>query len=172
MKHRKIIFFDTEFSSLDPNKGEILSVGLVKENGNELYLELECEGEISQWAKENILPTLQLPKVSREEACNKIREFAGNDKPVLMAYVNQFDILYLYKLFGVDDCPFFWMPLDFASILYAHGYNPLEYYEKQKEFAKKFGLDAEKYHQHHALDDARLVRDTYLKLKEKSKETR
>lgn len=29
-----IIFLDTEFSSLDPYKGEMLSVGLVKVNGD------------------------------------------------------------------------------------------------------------------------------------------
>ncbi len=38
-----IIFFDTEFSSLNPYEGEILSIGLVKPNGEELYLELEYD---------------------------------------------------------------------------------------------------------------------------------
>src|SRR4030066_1628453 len=39
-----IVFLDTEFSSLDPYKGEILSIGLVKMNGDGLYLELEYTG--------------------------------------------------------------------------------------------------------------------------------
>jgi hypothetical protein len=41
-----LIFYDSEFSSLDPYEGEILSIGMVKPNGQELYLELEYEGEV------------------------------------------------------------------------------------------------------------------------------
>jgi len=41
---KNIIFLDTEFSSLDPYKGEMLSIGLAKLDGSELYLELEYEG--------------------------------------------------------------------------------------------------------------------------------
>lgn len=43
MHEKELIFFDTEFTSLDPYKGEILSIGMVKENGEELYIELECD---------------------------------------------------------------------------------------------------------------------------------
>jgi hypothetical protein len=66
-----VIFVDTEFSSLDPYKGEILSVGLVKLRGEELYLELECDGEIDEWPKKNILPTLKQKKYSKAEARKK-----------------------------------------------------------------------------------------------------
>lgn len=169
MKKKEIIFLDTEFSSLDPYKGEILSIGLVKENGDELYLELDYKDKVEQWVKENIIPHLKERKVSRKEARRKIKDFVGKDKPVAMAYVNQFDTLYIYKLFTTQDCPFFWMPLDFASILYALGYNPLDYYEKQKDFVKKFEIDPTKFVQHNALDDARLLRETYLKLRDKIK---
>ncbi|MFA6492814.1 MAG: exonuclease domain-containing protein [Patescibacteria group bacterium] len=167
MKDKEIIFLDTEFSSLDPYKGEILSIGLVKESGEELYLELTYDGEVDPWVKENIIPNLKNKKVSRDEAKQKIRDFVGKNKSVAMAYVNQFDILYIYKLFTIDDCPFFWMPLDFASILYGLGYDPLEYHERQKDMVKKFGIDSEKYQRHNALDDARLLREVYLKLKRK-----
>ena len=57
-----IVFFDTEFSTLDPYKGEILSIGLVRVNGEELYLELEHEGEVSDWTKQNILTNLKAEK--------------------------------------------------------------------------------------------------------------
>lgn len=60
-----VIFVDTEFSSLNPYKGEVLSIGLVKINGEELYLELEYQGEVDDWPKQNILPTLKSPKVNR-----------------------------------------------------------------------------------------------------------
>ena len=42
-----IIFLDAEFSTLDPYEGEILSIGLVKLNGDNLYLELEYNGPLS-----------------------------------------------------------------------------------------------------------------------------
>lgn len=43
MLNKKNIFFDSEFISLDPYKGEIISLGVVKENSQELYLELKID---------------------------------------------------------------------------------------------------------------------------------
>lgn len=162
-----IIFFDTEFSSLDPYKGEILSIGMVDLEGRELYLELEYDGEVDEWVKENIIPTLKEKKINRQKAANKIRKFAGHGKPYLMAYVNQYDTLYLYKLLEKDK-PFYWIPIDFAAILFGMGINPESYYSKDKDnFFKEVGVDPMKYQQHNALDDAKLLREVYLKMTEK-----
>ncbi len=160
-----IIFFDTEFSSLDPYIGEILSVGMVKLNGEELYLELEYGGEVNDWVKENILPALGNIKVSRVEAVKQISKFIGKNKPYLVAYVNQFDIVYLRKLMGHGDKPYHWLPIDFASILFGLGINPEAYFSDDKEnFLKQIGIDASKYKIHNALDDAKLLREVYLKM--------
>lgn len=97
-----IIFFDTEFSSLDPYKGEILSIGLIKLNGEELYLEVECTEEPSEWVSKNVIPLLTEPKVSREEATKRIIEFAENKNYYLVSYVIEFDAPFLYKLIGVS----------------------------------------------------------------------
>lgn len=167
MLEKEIIFFDTEFTSLDPYEGEILSIGMVKENGEELYLELECDAECNDWVKENILSTLQQEKVSREEAKKLVADFVGDKKPLAVAFVNQYDIIYFYKLFGGPETPFFWMPIDFASILFENGYEPEDYLNRGKVF-KELGIDIEKFNQHNALDDAKLVRETYLKLKKMS----
>ena len=162
---KNIIFFDTEFSSLDPYKGEILSVGLVTLDGIELYLELEYDGPIDPWVEKNIIPTLNRPKISRRAALNIIRKFVGKKMPYLVAYVNQYDVIYTYKLFQRKDEPFYWLPIDFASILFALGINPEAYYPKDKEnFFKKIGIDSSKYHEHNALDDAKFLRDVYLKM--------
>jgi len=164
---KNIIFLDTEFSSLDPYKGEILSIGLVKLNGEELYLELKYDGEIDPWVKKNIIPTLKDPKVSRETAKRRIREFIGKKKPYLVSYVNQFDAIYWYKLFGVNNHPAHWLPIDFASILFGLGINPEAYYYGDKDnFYKEMGIDHTKYKEHHALDDAKLLREVYLKFVE------
>lgn len=160
-----IIFFDTEFSDLNPYKGEILSVGLVKLNGDELYLELEYEGEVSEWVREHIVPTLTGPKVSRAEARDRIREFVGEGKPYAVSYVNQYDTIYWYKLFLGEEHPFLWLPIDFASMLFGEGMDPEGYYSEDKaNFFHKIGVDPSKYKQHHALEDARLLREVYLKM--------
>lgn len=153
-----IIFIDTEFSSLNPYKGEILSIGIVKLNGEELYLELEYDGEVDSWPKENILPTLTGLKVSRQDAVKLINEFVGLNKPYAVAYVNQFDTLYIYKLFGTGNDPFYWLPIDFASLMFAKGYDP----EKELDLAKSLGIDTSRFKLHNALDDAKLLREIYL----------
>lgn len=116
-----IIFFDTEFSSNDPNKGEILSLAMLKLNGEELYLELEYSGKVSEWVKEHILHTLTGEKVSKEVAAEKIKSFLGDTKLYLVTYVNQFDFVYLFKIFPYSDTLVESTPVDFASILFWNG---------------------------------------------------
>jgi DNA polymerase III epsilon subunit-like protein len=162
-----IIFLDTEFSSVDPYKGEILSIALIKFNGEELYLELEYEGPVDPWVKKHITPTLKEKKVSRKEAIKRITEFVGEKKPFVISYINQYDVIYSYKLFGnIKTTPFFWLPIDFASILFGMGINPESYQLKDKDnFFKEIGIDTAKFkHTHNALEDARLLREVYLRM--------
>ncbi len=166
-----LIFFDTEFSSLDPYQGEILSIGMVKISGEELYLELEHAGEVSDWVRDNLLSTLKEEKVSRAEAVEKIRAFAGESNPFLISFVNQFDAAYFYKLLGINNrdrnkhLPYHWIILDFASVLFALGRDPESFQTGHKSsLAQELGIDVRQYRAHHALDDARFLRDIYLKL--------
>ena len=166
---KNVIFFDSEFSSMDPYIGEILSVGLVKLTGEDLYLELEYNGPVDSWVEKNIIPTLLGPKINRLEAINKINEFVGDSKPYVVSYVDQFDVIYLHKLFksqSIKNSPFFWIPVDFASILFGIGINPEAYFPKDKDnFFKEIGVDALDFkHTNNALDDARLLREVYLKM--------
>lgn len=164
MLEKELIFLDTEFTGLNPYKGEIISIGMVKENGEELYLELEFDIEYCDgWVKENILPTLSGEKISRQEAKRRIIDFVGNNQPIMVSNVNQYDTIYLYKLFNGPETPFFWIPIDFASILFEKGYESEDYIKRGKIF-KEFGIDIEKYNQHNALDDAKLLHETYFKL--------
>ncbi|HBI97097.1 MAG: hypothetical protein US83_C0009G0004 [Candidatus Falkowbacteria bacterium GW2011_GWC2_38_22] len=162
---KNVIFFDTEFSSLDINKGEILSLGLVKLNGQELYLELDYEGEVDEWPKKNILPHLNKEKVSRDVAIKMIKQFIGNKKPYVVAYVNQFDMVYFYKLFGLDNFnkKFNWIPIDFASMLFSHGINPDVLVNWDKDFLSNLKIDTAGLKQHNALDDAKLLREVFQK---------
>lgn len=160
-----IIFFDTEFSSLNPYQGEILSMGLVKYNGDELYCELAYEGEVDPWVAAHVIPQLTEVKISRADAVRKVREFTGNTRPYMLAYVNQFDALYWYKLLGgVKDNPFHWIPIDFASMLFAASIDPQGYnWRRRESFLPKLGIDHARYREDHALDDARLLREVYMK---------
>jgi DNA polymerase III epsilon subunit-like protein len=163
---KNIIFFDTEFSSLDSQRGEILSLALIKYSGEELYLELDYNGEVDEWPRKNILPSLKQEKVSKEKAIKLITEFIGNEKPYIMANVNQFDMIYFYKLLGLDgfNDKFNWVPIDFASILFGAGINPEALANWDQDFFDKLKVDSSTLHQHNALDDTRALREVYLKL--------
>lgn len=168
-----IIFYDTEFSSLDPYQGEILSIGAVKMNGEEFYCELEFDGEYSDWVQENLLHTLTEPKISREEARQQLKDFVGSNKPYMMAYVNDFDVVFTRKLLQTGDRShdfgsFHWLPLDFASVLFGLGYDPETFMEEgYSKLAKQLGVKIPTGHTHNALDDAKFLREVYLGLVKK-----
>jgi len=162
-----LVFYDSEFSSNDPYKGELLSVGMIDYVGNELYLEIDHAGEVSPWVKENILPTLKQKKVSRKEAVREIEKFVGKGKPYLVSHVYLYDVVYLHKLFNskdINDLPFYWVPIDFPSILFGLGLDPYSL-RKDDTLMRKVGVDLIKFkHTHNALADARLLREVYLKM--------
>lgn len=162
-----IIFFDTEFTDLDPYKGELLSIGIVKLSGEELYIEIESDAPCSEWVAKHIVPMLKAPKVSRERTRELIADFLGDSLPYAVAFVDNYDVLYLTKLFGAGNLPFRWMTIDFATVLFMNGVNPVKFLADEKgavNFYKKLGIKIGKYKQHHALDDARLLRDVWQKM--------
>lgn len=167
LESQNIIFIDTEFSSLDPEVGEVLSIGIVKSDGAELYLELKHDGEVSEWVAKHIIPTLSEIKLTPKQAVQTIREFLGETNPYAIAYVDNYDLIYLTKLFGVGKLPFRWMTIDMTSVLFTLGKNPVKYAPDQPGASnayKKLGIDLKKYRKHHALDDAKLLRELWLKL--------
>jgi DNA polymerase III epsilon subunit-like protein len=164
---REIIFMDGEFQGLSAHGTTLLSIALIKQTGEELYVEIETDVEVNDWVKENVLPYLTKTKVSREEAIKQIVEFVGKNKPILCAYVNQFDWMGINDLLGVPSInagtenPFYWKPMDFASILFAKGYS---FEQEIMSLARSIGINTDKYHKHHALDDTRLLKEIYEKV--------
>lgn len=162
-----LIFIDTEFSDLDPYNGELLSVGIVALDGRELYIECAYDGPTSDWVSKHIVPQLKEEKLSREQTIDAIISFLGRTDPYAVAFVDNYDVIYLTKYFGAGNLPFKWMSIDFASILFAMGINPVKFQRGEngaKDFYKKLGIDTKKYRHHHALDDARILRDAWLKM--------
>jgi hypothetical protein len=160
-----IIFLDTEFSSFDTKTGELLSIGMVKVNGEELYLELESSAEPIDWVKENVIPKLIGEKISLPAAVEKIKNFAGDTKPFLVSYVDNYDAVYLKNIIGYEKNHIFhWLTIDIAAMFFALGLNPQTFGNADNDGTfEKMGIDWHKYRDHHALDDAKLLREFYLK---------
>ena len=162
-----VIFFDGEFTTLDPTTGRLLSLALVKPSGEYLYLELETgDAPVHPWTAEHVVPLLTAPKISDDEARQKIREFVGDGRPFLVAKTNQFDWIFLAKLIGIQKKDeggdiFNWRPIDFTSILFGRGIDPSQ---PSTVLAKDMGVDIpENFREHHALSDAQMLRALYLK---------
>ncbi len=162
-----VIFFDTEFTTLNPDKGQLMSIGLVKMTGEELYLELAYDqSTVEPWVQEHVVPTLTGEKVDKTTAQERIRAFFGDQstkdtqKPFLVSYVNQFDAIYWYKLFdSPKNHPAFWIPIDFASILFAFGYKPD--CMGDAHFLESCGVVHDQKKIHNALYDAKVLATVY-----------
>ena len=153
-----VVFVDTEFSGLEFYLGELVSIAVVKLSGEELYLELEHAGTVTEFVRREVLPKLTGPKVTPAEAAARIKAFVGDGRPYMVSDGGHYDALYVNKLFGIEDQPFNWVPLDFASMLFAHGIKP-----RTDELAKRLGVDRGRFRSDHALDDARFLRELYLR---------
>ncbi len=160
-----IIFYDSEFSSFDTKRGELLSIGMVKMNGEELYLELESTVEPDEWVKENVIPLLTGDKISPGEALKQIKKFAGSSTPFLLSYIDNYDAVYLKNIMGPGKTNIFhWITIDISSMFFALGKNPEDFGDADRDGTfEKMGIDWKKYREHHALDDAKLLREFYLK---------
>lgn len=163
---RKLIFMDGEFTKLTTKGVKFLSLALITEEGKELYLEIQQPNQdIDPWVKENVLPLLNgtavTEKQAREEIIRFVKENYREDKPVMVADVNQFDWNGICELFGVWDIPFFYIPIDFSTILFSKG---IDIDIDRIQLAKDLGIDIAGFKQHNALTDARILKYTWDKM--------
>lgn len=107
------IWFDTEFYE-DGRTIELISIGLVREDGAELYLESEHAESLAastEWLSANVLPHIRNDAVarrSRPEMRDEIRRFAS-ERPEFWAYFADYDWVVLCQLFGrMIDLPKGW----------------------------------------------------------------
>lgn len=163
---RRKIFFDGEFTKLKVDGIDFLSVAFISDKGNELYLEIvQNLKECDSWVAENVVPYLGQDKVTMEEAVTRIKDFVEkeykNENPILVADVNQFDWIGICKLFGIWDIPFYYIPLDFSTILYAKG---IDIDINRMYLAKEYDIDTTGYKQHNALADTKVLKMLWDKL--------
>lgn len=155
-------FFDTEFME-DGKTIELLSIGMVCEDGRELYLENNHVDwrKANAWVRENVIPHLHKAHPDFYTGlghttwiAQEILKFIGDDKPEFWAYYGAYDWVLLCQLYGpMVDLPAGW-PMFCMDL---------------KQLAVTFG-DPKLYPQtsteHHALNDARWVRDAWKHLDE------
>ncbi len=161
-------FYDTEFIE----NGEtilLLSIGIVCEDGRELYLEnldaIPHKESASDWVKENVYPYLALfnddlsKAKTHKEIASEIKSFVKeNPIPELWGYYSSYDHVVLAQLFGtmMD------LPNHFPKFT-----NDI------KQLQTIFGtdipeMDTTKYKNHNALDDARWTMEAFQEMNSKS----
>ena len=102
------IWFDTEFIE-DGKTIELISIGMVRADGNVFYREAECDhSKADDWVKQNVLTQLTGDTVPREQIRNDILAFCG-ESPEFWAYYADYDWVVLCQLFGrMIDLPDHW----------------------------------------------------------------
>lgn len=117
-------WYDTEFIE-DGTTIDLLSIGIVAEDGRELYLENgdADRSKASDWVKEHVLPSLSECRLDHDPHCDcpvrpkviigaLLREFcdpAEHGKPEFWGYYSAYDHVVLCQLFGtMMDLPKDW----------------------------------------------------------------
>ena len=83
-------FLDTEYNGWG---GTLLSLALVPDDGEELYLTLDWDGELEPWVERHVIPYLDTvpdslvsPRLSRADAARAIAHYlAGDRQPLIVA---------------------------------------------------------------------------------------
>lgn len=144
------IWFDTEFIE-DGKTIDLLSIGMVREDGETLYLE-NADADLSRasdWVRDNVFPHLQMAQTDRlNQVCfpkstiaRRVADFAGPN-PEFWAYYADYDWVALCQLYGtMMDLPEGW-PMFCLDI-------------QQEAYLRGFDLPKQEGAEHDALADAR-----------------
>jgi hypothetical protein len=167
-------FIDTEFIERGDGKPiDLVSVGVVSEDGREFYaVSTEFkERHASQWVKDNVLrhlperrptpPPYGSPRAWHESFAwmdraairDMLIAFVGDDRPEFWGWCCGFDYVVVCQLVGFDRWPPSW------------GY----YFRDIQQEADRLGVDLHDIgatDNHHALADARRIRDLWSRLQQ------
>ena len=116
-------FLDTEYTGWG---GALLSLALVPDEGEELYLTLDWSGPLEEWVERNVIPYLDTvpeslisPRLSRSDAARAISHYlAGDPEPLIVsdwpediAYFNALQVTGPGVMAEVPGLSFQFMPL-------------------------------------------------------------
>ncbi len=153
-------FFDTEFIE-DGRTIDLISIGMVCDDGRELYLESNAwdPRRASCWVREHVFPHLGHPdhRISPYEIGRQVINFVlmGQQKPEFWAYYADYDWVALCQLYGkMVDLPVGWPRycLDLKQKCVEAG---------DPTLPEKDGTE------HHALADAKWVKECWALLEER-----
>lgn len=104
------IYLDTEFYE-DGKSIELISIGMVREDGETYYAEVQGAGlicEKNEWLMENVHPHLTGPRKARSQIAMEIVEFV-DIYPEFWAWYGSYDWVVLCQLYGrMVDLPPTW----------------------------------------------------------------
>ena len=146
-------FLDTEFIESGPYYSiAMLSIGIVSEDGRELYeISQEADrGRANAWVQENVIPHLgDKPPQSLVVIAHIVRQFVGDEKPEFWGYYADYDWVVFCQMFGLMvDLPKGW-PMYCRDI---------------KQLCDSLGnpkLPKQSSSEHNALNDARWNKQAY-----------
>lgn len=148
-------FLDTEFSERRGSM-ELISIGIVAEDGREFYsVSSEFDpSKVNDWVRDNVLPKLPESKdrLSYRELGKRIKEFVGSDVPEFWAYYADYDwVLFCWCFGAMIDLPQGWpmFCMDFKQFMIDRGLSKRDLPEQDKST------------EHDALVDARWLRDAW-----------
>jgi hypothetical protein len=143
-------WFDTEFLE-DGRLIELISIGLVAEDGREYYAETlgaEFLSGSTVWLRENVRPHLRGPIHARARIARDIVEFVG-PTPEFWAYYADYDWVALCQLYGrMIDLPKGW-PMFCRDV------------KQLADILNNPALPVQTTTEHHALADARWTREAW-----------
>lgn len=178
---RTPLFLDTEFTGLE-RRGELISLGMVAEENQWFYAEFTDYNPalLSDWHRENVLPYLYfgpaIPTQAAPAGCVLMQGDGGQIVQALRHWLTGFgsveiwadvlayDWVFFCELFGgALHIPknIFYMPMDFATLLWAHHLDP------DTDRLALSGLPADT-KRHNALTDAKILNRCFYELIAKS----
>jgi hypothetical protein len=143
-------YFDTEFFE-NGKTIELISIGIVAEDGDEFYTEVEGVEITDTWLKENVEPYLIGSTMTHDKIGKAILDFitAKTFKPVFWAYYADYDWVAFCQLYG--------RMIDLPSIY------PMFCMDLKQQLLSKSveNIPIENEQEHSALSDARWTKEVH-----------
>lgn len=150
-------FLDTEFFD-DGTTVHPISIGIVREDGKEIYIEIQSawRNNCDKWILENVAIHLESAHgMEKQQAAIAIKEFIGSDPAEFWAYWSAYDWVVMCQVFG----GLMKLPKNVSPWI-----RDLAWLDPSLEKIRALKINNPR--PHHALSDARELRDQYLALYE------
>lgn len=147
------LFLDTEFTDL--RAPELLSLGIVSEAADEFYAELDFNrAACSPFVATTVLPLLANEPCAREVVAESLRGWLGRFENPVIVYDSPTDWVMFLSLFASTHVPVNGLLLEYDRWDWQRFEERVDAYFESRETARR----------HHALHDARALREAWLQM--------